>query len=394
MSPFVGGSVVGASREVWDALNASRAADMRVGAGRTGPAMLASGSFNRHTFMCGQSGSGKSYAMGVLIEQLLIDTDIPMLILDPNGDFVGLNSVLESAEAEDRTRLEAPDLQVFRAQAQGEEHLLRVRFTALSMAAKAAVLRLDPLTDREEYNVLLRMSESFQTRPPQQVLDDLLQSEDSEERYLAQRIENLGVLTWDVWARQDEAVLEALEARPRAAVVDLSGFEHPREPLVVTLAILEALWARRVQRKPILLVIDEAHNVCSANPSDPLARATTDRLIQIANEGRKYGIWLLLCTQRPSRIHESVLVQCDNLALMRMNSPGDLSQLERVFGFVPVEMLRSAPGFRKGECLMAGYVRSRPDVRPGPGSTHPRGWQRPPGAAPREHLTVEVTRTG
>ncbi len=360
VSPFVGGSVVGASREVWDALNASRAADMRVGAGRTGPAMLASGSFNRHTFMCGQSGSGKSYAMGVLIEQLLIDTDIPMLILDPNGDFVGLNSVLESAEAEDRTRLEAPDLQVFRAQAQGEEHLLRVRFTALSMAAKAAVLRLDPLTDREEYNVLLRMSEAFRTQPPQQVLDDLLQSEDSEERYLAQRIENLGVLTWDVWARQDEAVLEALEARPRAAVVDLSGFEHPREPLVVTLAILEAWCARRVQRKPILLVIDEAHNVCSANPSDPLARATTDRLIQIANEGRKYGIWLLLCTQRPSRIHESVLVQCDNLALMRMNSPGDLSQLEKVFGFVPVEMLRSAPGFRKGECLMAGTFAPAP----------------------------------
>ena len=249
---------------------------------------------------------------------------------------------------------------MFRAQAQGEEHLLRVRFTALSMAAKAAVLRLDPLTDREEYNVLLRMSEAFRTRPPQEVLDDLLQSEDSEERYLAQRIENLGVLTWDVWARQDEAVLEALEARPRTAVVDLSGFEHPREPLVVTLAILEALWARRVQRKPILLVIDEAHNVCSANPSDPLARATTDRLIQIANEGRKYGIWLLLCTQRPSRIHESVLVQCDNLALMRMNSPGDLSQLERVFGFVPVEMLRSAPGFRKGECLMAGSFAPAP----------------------------------
>jgi DNA helicase HerA-like ATPase len=163
-----------------------------------------------------------------------------------------------------------------------------------------------------------------------------------------------------VWAGEHEAVLEALEDRPRTAVVDLGGFEHPREPLVVTLAILESLWARRELRQPVLLVIDEAHNVCSADPQDPLARATTDRLIQIANEGRKYGIWLLLCTQRPSRIHESVLVQCDNLALMRMNSPGDLAQLERVFGFVPVGMLRSAPGFRKGECLMAGSFAPAP----------------------------------
>ena len=60
----------------------------RYDAGRAG--LLASSAFNRHTFLCGQSGSGKSYAMGVLLEQLLIDTDLPMIILDPNGDFVGL----------------------------------------------------------------------------------------------------------------------------------------------------------------------------------------------------------------------------------------------------------------------------------------------------------------
>ena len=107
-------------------------------------------------------------------------------------------------------------------------------------------------------------------------------------------------------------------------------------------------------------MIDEAHNICPANPADPLAAATTSRVIQIANEGRKYGIWLLLCSQRPSRIHESVLAQCDNLALMRMNSPGDLDQLERVFGFAPAEMLRAAPGFRKGECLMAGTFAPAP----------------------------------
>jgi hypothetical protein len=45
---------------------------------------------------------------------------------------------------------------------------------------------------------------------------------------------------------------------------------------------------------------------------------------------------------------------------MRMNSPGDLSQLERVFGFAPPEMLRAAPGFRKGECLMAGTFAPAP----------------------------------
>jgi DNA helicase HerA-like ATPase len=360
VDPFVGASIERATRAVWAALERKRAADMEVGTSRAGPALLSSSSFNRHTFLCGQSGSGKSYAMGVLLEQLLIDTELPIVILDPNGDFVGLGNTLATAAPEDRQRLEEAEVRVFRRQAGEDEHLLRSRFATMSVEAKAAVLQLDPLADRTEYHVLSEFGDQLATRPADEVLSELLESDDPDVRFLAERMENLGVLEWDVWAGQGPSLLEGLEPRPRAAVIDLGGFDHPREPLVVALELLDSLWANRHRHDPVLLVIDEAHNICPANTTDPLAQATTARVIQIANEGRKYGIWLLLCSQRPSRIHESVLAQCDNLALMRMNSPGDLSQLERVFGFAPAEMLRSAPGFRKGECLMAGTFAPAP----------------------------------
>ncbi|MET0999628.1 MAG: ATP-binding protein [Marmoricola sp.] len=360
VSPFVGASIEGATRDVWAALERKRAADMAVGDTRAGRALLSSSAFNRHTFLCGQSGSGKSYAMGVLLEQLLIDTDLPMMILDPNGDFVGLGTTLATAEEQERGRLEAAEVRVFRRAAGEGERLLRARFATMSVEAKAAVLQLDPLADRTEYHVLVELGDQLATRPAGEVISELLASEDDDMRSLAQRIENLGVLRWDVWAGDDASLLEELEPRPRATVIDLGGFDHPREPLVVAMELLDHLWARRHQREPVLLVIDEAHNICPSNPTDPLAVATTARIIQLANEGRKYGIWMLLCSQRPSRIHESVLAQCDNLALMRMNSPGDLSQLERVFGFAPAEMLRAAPGFRKGECLMAGTFAPAP----------------------------------
>ena len=298
--------------------------------------------------------------MGVLLEQLLIDTDLPLVILDPNGDFVGLGTTLSTADPADRERLESAEVRVFRRHAGEGERLLRARFSAMSVEAKAAVLKLDPLADRTEFNALLGISEQLRTRRTVEAVQELLASDDADLRFLAQRIENLGILGWDVWAGEDESLQEGLEPRPRAAVVDLGGFDHPREPLVVAMDLLDSLWARRHEHEPVLLVIDEAHNICPADPTDPLAEATTARVIQLANEGRKYGIWLLLCSQRPSRIHESVLAQCDNLALMRMNSPGDLSQLERVFGFAPPEMLRAAPGFRKGECLMAGTFAPAP----------------------------------
>ena len=54
------------------------------------PCFADAGGFNRHTFLCGQSGSGKTYSLGVVLEQLLTETDLRLVILDPNSDFVRL----------------------------------------------------------------------------------------------------------------------------------------------------------------------------------------------------------------------------------------------------------------------------------------------------------------
>jgi uncharacterized protein len=329
-------------------------ADMPVGASRAGSAFLRSKAFNRHTFMCGQSGSGKSYALGLLLEQLLIDTDIPLLVLDPNADFVGLDTTLTTAAAEQRERLAQAAMRIFRAQPGPGQEALLVRFTQLSLEAKAAALRLDPLQDREEYNLLIHLDAILSTKETSAVVDDLMTSSTSGERAMGQRIQNLGLLNWTLWASGRTALLDRLRPYPRATVLDLSGFEHARERLVASLAVLDDLWAHREERKPVLLVIDEAHNVCTNEARDSLGAAAAARLVQIASEGRKYGIWLLLCTQRPSRIPDGVLSQCDNLVLMRMNSRADLAQLEHLFGFAPREMLSAAPYFRQGECLMAG----------------------------------------
>ena len=54
------------------------------------PFFLDSGGFGRHTFLCGQSGSGKTYSLGVVLERLLLETDLQLVVLDPNSDFARL----------------------------------------------------------------------------------------------------------------------------------------------------------------------------------------------------------------------------------------------------------------------------------------------------------------
>ena len=189
---------------------------------------------------------------------------------------------------------------------------------------------------------------------PDTIVPRLLERGTAAARALVARMQNLRVLDWPVWAVGAEAVTDVVEARPDATVLDLGGFAYPDEALVVALAVLDDLWAKREQRRPVLLVIDEAHNLCSPDQSSPLHIAVRERLIQIAAEGRKFGLWLLLSTQRPSRVHASVISQCDNLALMKMTSPVDLDELATVFGFVPAAMLERSPRFRQGEALFAG----------------------------------------
>ncbi|WP_344114034.1 ATP-binding protein [Terrabacter aerolatus] len=317
---------------------------------------------NRHTFWCGQSGSGKTYALGVLLERILLTTRLPVLVFDPNSDFVRLHE--QAAGADPRQAEALHDREVVILRPDDAQSPLRVRFTDLTSRAKAAALHLDPVVDRAEYNALLRLfAGDFQTVDAGQIVPHLRSLGDPDAEALAQRIENLGVIEWTTtWAFGATPATDVIARRPAATVLDLGGYERHEEQLTVALAVLDDLWARRAERRPLLIVVDEAHNLCPPDPETPLGVAVRDRLIQIAAEGRKYGLWLLLSTQRPSKVHAGIVSQCDNLTLMRMNSREDLEQLASVFGFVPRGLLAQAARFRQGEALLAGGFVPMPSV--------------------------------
>ncbi|WP_394251999.1 ATP-binding protein [Arthrobacter pityocampae] len=337
--------------------------------GRT-PAELDATRFNRHTFWCGQSGSGKTYALGVLLEQLLLRTRLPLLVLDPNADFVRLGDLREPL-----TGGPGPfdDVRVLRATGSGADHV-RVRFLDQPLESRAAVLGLDPVLDREEYNVLVHLENEVHVKGRADLIGQLRAKGSAAGRNLATRIENLGVLEWDLWAWGGGAAEDVIDERPRATVLDLGGFRFPAEPQVAALSVLDHLWKKREERHPVLIVIDEAHNLCNPDPITPVQRALTERITQIAAEGRKFGLWLLLSTQRPSKLPVNVLSQCDNLVLMKMSSPQDLAELASVFGYVSPATLDDALHFTKGQALVAGGFIAAPSVvQVGPRLTYEGG---------------------
>jgi len=358
--PFRRATLTPAQPQELGGLDGAPAGTMTIGTWRTGdvgaPANLRAGGFNRHTFLCGQSGSGKTYALGVLLERLLLQTDLRMAVFDPNADFVHLGSTLPGVAEEERRRIADRGVRVLRSDSTRTDDAepLRMRFRTMTRQAQAATLQLDPVRDQEEYNAFISFLAHISPATEMGDMMAALRSGTPGEQSLARRMENLGMLEWQVWARDLPSAADAVTGGNGVTVMDLGGFGDPAEPVAVCLEVVDELWAQRDRRVPTLLVIDEAHNLCGTEPASPVAQRLLDRLIQIAAEGRKYGLWLLLSSQRPSKIHPQVLSQCDNLMLMRMNSPDDIAELGRVFGFAPASMLQASNGFVQGEALLAG----------------------------------------
>src|SRR5262249_31209267 len=128
--------------------------------GTVAPARLRASGFARHTFMCGQSGSGKTYTTGVLFERLLADTGLRILVLDPNSDHVHLDSLRDpddQSPVAKRYRRIAADVRVVRARGQDGSDLLCVDFSDLTIEVQARLLQLDPIRDLDSYAALRRI---------------------------------------------------------------------------------------------------------------------------------------------------------------------------------------------------------------------------------------------
>lgn len=333
-------------------------------------APLKASGFGRHTFLCGQSGSGKTYTLGLVLEQLLHKTDIRMVVIDPNSDYVKMATLRPQSD----TGLDDDAYAALSAQhtsvaegihvvgGEGSPNRLRARYGRLSLEQQTMVLGIDPVRDPEVYNAFLRTVRTIEGSD--YTLDDLTQavrsSFDDDVRRLGVRIDNLGVANHSIWAGAGDPVMEQIGTDWRMLVADVGSLPSRDEMSIASAALLGFLWDQRHARQPMIVVIDEAHNVCPQNPTDPNQALATEHLVRIAGEGRKYGLYLFLSTQRPSKVHQNVLSQCDNLMLMKMNSATDIRTLVETFSYAPRTLVERASGFGLGEGLAAGKIAPDP----------------------------------
>jgi hypothetical protein len=144
-------------------------------------------------------------------------------------------------------------------------------------------------------------------------------------------------------------------------IIDLSGV--PNEVAGAASSVIARtlfsikLWQTREEREsnPVLLVCEEAHRYVP-NIGEAQYEAAQDAIRRLAKEGRKYGIGLILVSQRPSEVESTVLSQCNTWIVLRITNESDRNHVQGILPDSLAGLTKVLSGLRRREAIFVGQA--------------------------------------
>ncbi len=313
----------------------------------------------KHCSILAKTGSGKSYTAGVLIEELL-EKDVPLLIIDPHGEYISLK--YENKSEEERKQMEK-----FGITPEGYASKVVVYTPANFSINPAAdkLFRIDginlsvkelydlfPLSDAQ-LGVLYQSINGIKAEKEFYTIEDIIKTVSESKSnakwriiHFLERIRETGILS------DSPTRIEDLVKVGKASIIDMKGAEPKLQQLIVYRICKEVFEARKMGKiPPFMLVIEEAHNFC---PEKGFEKAVSSNILRtIASEGRKFGLGLLVISQRPARVDKNVISQCNTQIILRVSNPNDIRALSRGLEFMSSEMEEEIKRIPQGVALLS-----------------------------------------
>jgi len=149
------------------------------------------------------------------------------------------------------------------------------------------------------------------------------------------------------------------DVNEQVKVIDFS--EVPSDILPVIISLVARIifqiqfWTDRDKRKPLAFVCDEAHiYLPKKEGKNPVEQRAIENFEKIAKEGRKYGISLLICSQRPSDVSDTILSQCNNVIVLRLTNGDDQSTVRKLMPESLEGIMDILPILDVGEAFVVG----------------------------------------
>jgi hypothetical protein len=361
---------------------------------------------SRHLAILAMTGAGKSWTARRIIEELA-RKNYPIIIFDPRGDYTGLADVPELGKQVKRFYATFP---VFEEDAETVASIVDTLGYPLSPTMRERFDQVFAFASRFIIDDEDEMGQRVQWLSARLANPSIAQYGVKPDMWLVANVAEAGELVirqndqqgraqlqgwgWNEVANYsgtDARTLEGIKKRCRRAAFALRRMEDTNrkvarkaDPLptdrtelvrygqisVVSLAgytsdfqatidslIAEDVFGKKVSdelRLPVLFVLEEAHNFAPAQPRSEAEKRSITTTRQIAQEGRKFGLGQVLISQRPSRLDETTLSQCNSFVIMRMVNPADQSFVRRVIETLGEDEAKLLPDLDVGEALLSG----------------------------------------
>jgi DNA helicase HerA-like ATPase len=327
----------------------------------------------KHLSVLAKTGAGKSYTVAVILEEL-IKANVPLVILDPHGEYGSLRSPnLDEGELEAMARYRvkpksfAKQVKEYALDTQLNPDAQRLVLEGMNLEGRDIVDLLGGKLSGGQVGVLYQAIKEVKEHLPAYTLRDIMDGVSRNKSNAKWNVLNaLEVLESTKVFDIRGTPVKDLVAPGQCTIVNLKGVNPDIQEVVVT-RIANLLWeARKRGEVPAhILVVEEAHNFC---PERNVGNAVSGAIIRtVASEGRKFGMGLVIVSQRPAKIDKNVLSQCNTQVVLKVTNPNDLKAIVQSVEGISAEVADEIQRLAVGEALVAGGGLTQPvfvSVRP------------------------------
>lgn len=340
-----------------------------------------------HLSVIASTGSGKSYTVAVLLEEMLkAQNGVPGLVLDPHGEYGSLQGLTDRDALEELGALDdylldgaLPEVQWLR---EGDVH---VRVCDLTVNELASVIDDGSMSEKmrhyleRAYRAAKREGKGEFTKA--ELLDAVKSLTDDDGNLLMEdktHSKSIEGLLWryrryvtsnDFFQDHKRLRVDELFAPRQLTVLDMSGVSDRDQQLVASVLLRKTFEARKATDRgrvnegdelhlpfPVFVVLEEGHRFAPAHGS----AKSKPVLKTILSEGRKFGIGVALVSQRPSKLDPDSLSQCMTQVTMRVTNPADQQQIRQSVESVSEDIVNSLPALSTGEAIVSGAALNTP----------------------------------
>ena len=286
----------------------------------------------KHICILAKTGGGKSYACGVLVEEMM-KHKVPMIIIDTHGEYHSLTK--PNKNRKDQKNMARFDIKNKSYSSQINEYspigsrgnIKHLTLNGSNLKAREIIDLLSAKLSGPQVGVLYQaikeLKEYKNVYNLRDIIDSVNRSKSNARWNVIASLESLDSI--GVFNDTGTSTTDIIK-NGKCTLINMKGVPPDVQEVVVARLTKELFDDRKAGKvPPFLMIVEEAHNYC---PEKGVGKAVSSSILRtVASEGRKFGMGLCIVSQRPAKVDKNIISQCNTNIILKVTNPNDLKAI-------------------------------------------------------------------